>query len=517
MDTTTASVPLSGERTQGRGGRSGGRSSRTERRHRRPARQRPGRNGPCPCGNHRKYKRCCQERDETRARKHREGELPAWILDSQRKLHQFEKYACNVYGLPRLLRSFSDGRREPSISTFDVANSLFHAALFRLPSINALEGDLKQPDFQMQIGRVPKPGVKAFSADVVANVLDQMNLDGLCNGIEDVIWKAERNKAFREGSYGALRCVALDGWEPFCSYDRHCPHCLTREVPVKNSTTGEVEKRTQYYHRYVVAMLIGPVLDVVLAIEPVRNGEACRDAGEDAHHEGELTAAHRLIDRLYDTYGSFLDALVFDALYANGPVMTKLDQYGYGGFIVLKKDDNEPLKEALALWGGQEACDGYDDPDTRERIEFWDADDIETLESYPGKVRVVRAVVTNKDEARKTWCFGIVGKRARKVSLRTALKIVRARWHIENTGFNQWVQHWNLAHVYRHTPNALLAILLLWALVFNLLQLFVYRRLKRQRKPSDPCDTIRHIVEVMLRDLSAIPEPMPWVDLADTS
>ena len=25
----------------------------------------------------------------------------------------------------------------------------------------------------------------------------------------------------------------------------------------------------------------------------------------------------------------------------------------------------------------------------------------------------------------------------------TALKIIRARWHIENTAFNQWIQHWN--------------------------------------------------------------------------
>ena len=37
-------------------------------------------------------------------------------------------------------------------------------------------------------------------------------------------------------------------------------------------------------------------------------------------------------------------------LYANGPVMTHLDQHRYGGFLVLKKDNNEPVKEALALW-----------------------------------------------------------------------------------------------------------------------------------------------------------------------
>jgi hypothetical protein len=62
-----------------------------------------------------------------------------------------------------------------------------------------------------------------------------------------------------------------------------------------------------------------------------------------------------------------------------------------------------------------------------------------------------------------------------------------------------------------------MAVLLLWSLVFNLLQLFVYRRLKRPRKPRDPTDTIRHIVEVMARELGAIPEPIPWSALLDTS
>ena len=290
-----------------------------------------------------------------------------------------------------------------------------------------------------------------------------------------------------------------------------------RKVKRKNPNTGEVEEVDQYCHRYVVAMLVGPVLDVVLDIESVRNDEARRDAGEDAHHEGELTAAHRLIDRLHNTYATFIDALVLDALYANGPVMTKLDQCGYAGFIVLKKDNNEPLKEALALWDGQGPCAQWDDVDNQEHVEFWDAGDLNTLETYQGKIRVIRAVITKQNGTRKTWCFGIVGKRARKTALRTAFRIVRSRWHIENTGVGHWVKYWNLGRVYRHTPNAILAVLLLWMLVFNLLQLFVYRRLKRERRPKDPCDTIISIVAQMFRDLGAIPAPIAWKVLADAA
>lgn len=457
------------------------------------------------------------EHDEAAARQLRQAALPPWILNSDGKYQQFVKYACNVYELPRRLRSLTDGRRDPEICTFDVVNSLFHAALLRLPSINALEGDLKEADFQQVIGRKPTPDVKAFSAEVVYNVLDKLHIDGLRDGIEDVLWMAERNKAFREGSYGTMRDVAIDGWEPFASFDRHCECCLERKVKVKNPATGEVEERVQYYHRYAVAMLLGSVLDVVLDIEPVRNDEARRKDGEDAHHEGELTAALRLIDKLHARYGTFIDAFVLDALYANGPVMTKLDDYDYGGFIVLKKDDNEPLKEALALWDGQPPCDQYDDVEAKEHIDFWDVDDIDTLDTYKGKVRVIRAVVTHECGTRRTWCFALIGKRPRKLGRRAALRTIRARWHIENTGFHQWVTHWNLGHVYHHTPNAVLTVLLLWAFVFNLLQLFVYRRLKRTRQPNDPIDTIRHIVEVMQRGIATIPAALPWANLADTS
>lgn len=472
-----------------------------------------GRNEVCHCGSGHKYKRCCGERDEALRRQLRSAAWPEWIEGSRRKLHQFEKYVCNVFGLSDLFASLMDSRRAPKIPTFDVANSLFHTALLRIPSINALEGDLKEADFQKLIGHRPTPEVKAFSADVVANVLDKLQLDGLRTAIEEVIRRAERNKAFRDGCYSALRCVAIDGWEPFSSYDRHCPHCLVRRVKVRRRT-GELEEVDQYYHQYVVALLLGPVLDVVLGIEPVLNEEARRDIDpEHAAHEGELTATRRLIDSLHQTYGGFLDAFVLDALYANGPVMTQLTDYGYGGFLVLKKEKDEPLKEALTLWEMQGPCEQYEDADRKEQVQFWDVDDIEALDSYAGKVRAVRAVVTKPDQDPSTWCFAIIGQRARQLGRRTALQILRSRWHIENTAFNQWIQYWNFGHVFRHSQNALSAVLLLWSLAFNLLQFFVYRRLGRCRRPKDPTDTIRHVVEVMLREVATLPEPIPWATL----
>ena len=476
-----------------------------------------GRNAACLSARGRKSKGSCDQRDARIRRPLSRIGFADWLLQSNGKLQQFERYACQCFGLASLLAVQKDSRRAPQIPTFDVVNSLFHSALLRIPSLNALEGDLKESDFQKLIGRSPTPETKAFSADTVANVLDKLDREGLKHALEKVIHQAERNKVFREGSYGGLRCVAIDGWEPFASYDRHCPHCLVRYVKVKRPG-GEVEEVPQYFHRYVVALLLGPVIDVVLAIEPILNEEARRDTlGEHAGHEGERTAAHRLLKRLHETYGTFIEAIVNDALYANGPWMNQLDAYGYGGFIILKNENNEPLREALALWEGKGPAEVYEDPASKEHIEFWDADEITTLDSYKGMVRVIRAVLTKPQQLPSTWCFALVGKRARQVSRRTALKIGRSRWHIENTAFNQWIQHWNLSHVFHHSADALMALLLLWMLAFNLLQLFVYRRLGRPRRPKDPTDTIRHIVELMMRDMATLPAPLPWRALLDSS
>ena len=92
------------------------------------------------------------EHDAALRRQQRVQAQPEWLLSSERKLHQFLRYGWKVFDLPGLLGSLRDGRRDPTISTFHVASSLFFAAVLRIPSLNALEGYLKEGDFQKLIG-----------------------------------------------------------------------------------------------------------------------------------------------------------------------------------------------------------------------------------------------------------------------------------------------------------------------------------------------------------------------------
>lgn len=485
-------------------------------------------------------------------------------VEDGKRLHQFTKYANDVFGLPKQLARWRDGRRDPDIPTFDVANSLLHCALLRIPSLNALEGDLKDGDFHRLLGHMPRHGHKLISADVHANVLDTLVLEGIEKTLLHVFWEAEDNKAFREGWHGTLRLVAIDGWESYCSYKRCCSYCLQREVPYGPKVDGECQKtKTQYYHRYAVALLVGPTTEVVVGVEPLRSRQHRLDAGEKdvEGDEGEQTAAVRLMEKLHEQYGTFIDAFLLDGLYGNGPLFSKVTELSYSAFVVLKKEDHQPLKFAEEIFAHRAASKVVDDPETGEHMELWDIDDVRALETYDGPVRVVKAVITKpkpkrevtcvesrqqrrarqreerKRELRQgvsvkgqdvpdaqepvsessTWCVALVGPKARKVSILNSVRAIRGRWHIENTAFNQWVKYWNMSHVFRHTWNATYAILLIWILVFNLLQLFVYRRLKRQRNPQDPCDTIVAIVETMKREIGTLRYPMPWDEMMDSS
>ena len=92
---------------------------------------------------------------------------------------------------------------------------------------------------------------------------------------------------------------------------------------------------------------------------------------------------------------------------------------------------------------------------------------------------------------------------------------MRARWHVENTAFHQWVKHWNLDHCYRHTPNAIEAMLQIFAIAFNLMQLFFYRRLRKPRRGRKAPDTIVGCVKLMWIDIGRLQSPVPWPTSVD--
>jgi hypothetical protein len=430
-------------------------------------------------------------------------------------LRQIVAYGRKVYGLGSLLGEVMDRRRTPRTSARLVAAVVFYTGLLRIRSFNALEPRLAEEPFLRLVG-AKTPG-RLSSVDTVSRALRVMDLESLRALSVAMLCKAERNKVFREGWYGALRYIAIDGWEPFCSRHRHCAECLVRRVRIKGEDGTETEVE-EYYHRFAVAMLIDKRFDLFLDFEsllpkdlrpiaPKATNGKTQVVAKSELDEGELTAAKRLIKRVKETF-AWLDVVVADALYANGPFLETASRLGLGAVIIAKKQTDEPLKEALQLWGNELPQTMLEDEKARERIELWDCPELETLHTYHGKIRCVRGRVTklaHPDRKPSTWCMLVTGK-AQRLSAQKILAVARARWHIENTGFHQWTTRWQFDHVFSHHANAIRALFWLFFAAYNLLTLFLYCQLRSygRDRGKNVTHTISRLIDEMLDDLARL-------------
>lgn len=426
------------------------------------------------------------------------------------RLGQIVAYGRDVYDLQARLGCVRDARKEPKTAASDVAATLFFTGLLRIRSLNALEPRLSEKPFLRLIGKLPELG-RLCSADTLSRALRVMELESVRGLAVGIVQQAERNKVFREGWHWALRYVALDGWEPIQSWNRHCRGCLVRRVKAKDRS-GKVGEIDQYYHRFVVAMLIDERFDLLLDIESVlpHDLRPPHEAGRN-EDEGELTAAKRLLARVKRTYG-WLDVVVADGLYANGPFLSLVATLGMGAVVIARKETDEPLREARRIWKDQPPHDVTTN-EAGERVELWDCPGLETLTTYEGSIRVVLGRIRKSGDPQspaRDWCMAVTGCAVR-LPAHKVLSVARGRWHIENTGFHQWSTHWHFTHVFTHDHRALQALYWLFFAAYNLLTLFLYRQLRcyGRDRGRDVTRTIRRLVEEMRDDLARL-APHAW-------
>jgi hypothetical protein len=110
----------------------------------------------------------------------------------------------------------------------------------------------------------------------------------------------------------------------------------------------------------VVAFLVAPKLDLTLAMEPVLSSDLREDLPlKKARHEGELTAALRLIDRLHKDYGCFIDAFALDGLYPCGPVFEKLRRQNRRNENGPNDDNSGRLAIVSRAWDPRASAQGF--------------------------------------------------------------------------------------------------------------------------------------------------------------
>jgi len=121
------------------------------------------------------------------------------------------------------------------------------------------------------------------------------------------------------------------------------------------------------------------------------------------------------------------------------------------------------------------------------RYQCGDVEHLDSWDSYPEKVRVVRSIETTTFRERvhgkwvqrkqiSEWVW-VTTLPSGEVPTRTIVRFGHERWRIENECFNELVNQWHANHYFHHHPVSLTAFWLILFMAYTLFHCFL-RNLK---------------------------------------
>ena len=364
-----------------------------------------------------------------------------------------------------MVEQLTDGRLKPRIPTANIWLSAFLMFVLRLRSFNGLEQELRRARRLESFVGTRKP-----SADTIGRVLSGFHCAEIRRIVVEINRGAWRRKAIHPRVGESYRVVAVDGHELWASRARCCQQCSVREV-----TVGKGEKKRkvkEYYHRVVVAQWVGVTPPAILDVELIKTGE------------GEVVAAKRLLERIFLNYSRLVDVITADALYLEAPFICTVLGAGKHFVIVMKQEKRDLHHDAdrlRALLKPQIIEQGS------KTIQMWDIPELTSFGTLGKAVRVVWAeeeTVKHKIiggsltevQERETWIW--VTDLQANVPASKIRQWGHDRWNLENRGFNELVNLWNMDHCFIHNTTAIEVLLLTLSLAFLLTYLFYERNLK---------------------------------------
>ncbi len=259
----------------------------------------------------------------------------------------------------------------------------------------------------------------------------------------------------------------------------------------------------EYYHPGVVFYLVGFRAAIPLDVEMLRPGE------------GELTAAHRLLPRVVETYGRFFRVVLGDGLYFNAPFFNLCLGLGKDVITVLKDEGRVLFQDAQGVFS-LTAPQVWQEPN--QKIRAWDAEGFTSAEGIKVPLRVLRTeeVRVRRHHRRDGWIMAkethhwewVTTLPVARLSTRLLWQIGHARWEIENDLFHTLATYWSLNHCFKHKPTAILNFILTLFIAFVLSQSFYLGNLKPQRRAH--LALIGIALELFL-GLATMDRPAPWL------
>jgi hypothetical protein len=381
------------------------------------------------------------------------------------------KYMKDVYHLERGLNKLSDGRVNPTYGTGQVILPVLFGFLLRIKSFNELNLMIKNHEFSKLFPR----GTKLPQVDAIRDTLKVIDIDGLKQINQDIIKKTVENKVFENGTIDGYMVVAIDGTKFFGSNKKSCSECLT-------STKAE---KTHCFHSGAVMSTVGIGPKLVIGFDMYKPGQ---DAV--SKDEGELNVAKRLLSSTMKSHKKFMDVVVYDALACNSIWINHCQSLGIDAIIRAKNNNNNSLRLVKKKAYKTETIEVWVDEQGLEKVEVYES--TFTMDNIEQPLRFVKFAMKHKDKKRTqimivTTCMDMARK--------TLFKIIRARWDIENSIFNNLKRECGLEHCFVHGSNAVEAVLYLIFIASNIKQLFIARQLRNH------FTTQREMVRLLLKGL----------------
>ena len=376
-------------------------------------------------------------------------------------------YMKNVYNIDRLFNKLEDTRVNPKYKTGLTLMPLLLGLLLRIRSINELKFLIQENEFAKAFPR----GKALPKIDTIRDTLKVISIDGLKVILRNVVTTAIRNKTFSNGTIDGYTVAAIDGTKFFGSNKKSCPECLT--------------SKEHHYHSGVVLSTIGDKPRLVLGFEMMRP-----DQDSTEKDEGELTAAKRLITDVSSSYPKFIDVVVYDALACNSQWINHCLNLKMDFIVRAKKNNINSIKLVKKLVNKQEpdVVWGQDKEFIKVRV-------FESTFMMDNVNRPLRFVKFQMKRLNGRYNQILIVTSCMNIKLETLFKMIRGRWDIENSIFNNLKTECGLEHCFVHGGRAVEAMVFMIFIAANIMQLFIYRRLKAARKPQT------EIIRVLLKGL----------------
>lgn len=293
--------------------------------------------------------------------------------------------------------------------------------------------------------------------------IKDLNIERLENINKNIIRKAKENKIYRKGTIDNLVVVGIDGTECFGSYKKNWNNSYKTVMKNQKYINGKKQIVEEEYHKQidVFARIVGKRPGVIIGYEKI----TCN--GNEGKQEYEPNVAIKLIKRLKNVYGNGIDVIVGDAIYLRENVLKTIKEENYVGVIKLKDNNKELLENAKGVFKLKE---GKEFKSKLKNVKYWS-----DIFEYKGmKIKVVKYIEIDEKEREEEQ---YVISTDINLKEKTINKIIHERWDIENEGFNELKNQWNMKHCYIAEEKAIDVILQMIIMSYNIWELYLYGHL----------------------------------------